>query len=58
MASEFIPREMNPEVEARLSVVLAAREPEGRQMPSLFEPDTEAVAPAAAEAQTEQPQQR
>ncbi|EAU2345615.1 type IV conjugative transfer system coupling protein TraD [Salmonella enterica] len=57
VAPEFIPREMNPEAEARLSAVLAAREAEGRQMSSLFEPDTEAVAPTAAEAQAEQPQQ-
>ncbi|EHD0027552.1 type IV conjugative transfer system coupling protein TraD [Salmonella enterica subsp. houtenae serovar 50:g,z51:-] len=49
VAPEFIPREMNPEAEARLSAVLAAREAEGRQMSSLFEPDTEA--------QAEQPQQ-
>ncbi|EHI7834180.1 type IV secretion system DNA-binding domain-containing protein, partial [Salmonella enterica] len=51
VAPEFIPREMNPEAEARLSAVLAAREAEVRQMSSLFEPDTEAVAPTAAEAQ-------
>ncbi|EHP8583872.1 type IV secretion system DNA-binding domain-containing protein, partial [Salmonella enterica] len=57
VAPEFIPREMNPEAEARLSAVLAAREAEVRQMSSLFEPDTEAVAPTAAEAQAEQPQQ-
>ncbi|EGI5795793.1 type IV conjugative transfer system coupling protein TraD, partial [Salmonella enterica subsp. enterica serovar Othmarschen] len=57
VAPEFIPREMNPEAEARLSAVLAAREAEGRQMSSLFEPDTEAVVPTAAEAQAEQPQQ-
>ncbi|HFG7810243.1 TPA: type IV conjugative transfer system coupling protein TraD [Salmonella enterica subsp. enterica serovar Java] len=57
VAPEFIPREMNPEAEARLSAVLAAREAEGRQMASLFEPDKEAVTPAVTEAQAEQPQQ-
>ena len=34
--SEFIPRDINPEMENRLSAVLAAREAEGRQMASLF----------------------
>ncbi|EDP8833927.1 type IV conjugative transfer system coupling protein TraD [Salmonella enterica subsp. enterica] len=57
VAPEFIPREMNPEAESRLNAVLAAREAEGRQMASLFEPDAEKVAPAAAEIQAEQPQQ-
>ncbi|ECI5767970.1 type IV conjugative transfer system coupling protein TraD [Salmonella enterica] len=57
VAPEFIPREMNPEAEARLSAVLAAREAEGRQMAGLFEPDAEAVTPASAERQAEQPQQ-
>ncbi|EMZ8855478.1 conjugal transfer protein TraD, partial [Salmonella enterica] len=57
VAPEFIPREMNPEVEARLSAVLAMREAEGRQMASLFEPDAEKIEPAAAATQAEQPQQ-
>ncbi len=39
VAPEFIPRDLNPEMENRLSAVLAAREAEGRQMASLFEPD-------------------
>ena len=39
MAPEFIPREINPKMENRLSAVLAAREAEGRQMASLFESD-------------------
>ncbi len=39
VAPEFIPRDINPEMENRLSAVLAAREAEGRQMASLFEPD-------------------
>ncbi|HDD2122804.1 TPA: type IV conjugative transfer system coupling protein TraD [Salmonella enterica] len=55
VAPEFIPREMNPQAEARLSAVLAAREAEGRQMASLFEPDKAAVTPAVTEAQAEQP---
>ena len=40
---EFIPRDINPEMENRLSAVLAAREAEGRQMASLFEPDVPEV---------------
>ncbi|EJF7529132.1 type-F conjugative transfer system mating-pair stabilization protein TraN, partial [Escherichia coli] len=43
VAPEFIPREINPEMENRLSAVLAAREAEGRQMASLFEPDVPEV---------------
>lgn len=39
VAPEFIPRDINPEMENRLSAVLAAREAEGRQMASLFEPE-------------------
>ncbi|HBH5252334.1 TPA: type IV conjugative transfer system coupling protein TraD, partial [Escherichia coli] len=43
VAPEFIPRDINPEMENRLSAVLAAREAEGRQMASLFEPDVPEV---------------
>ena len=51
---EFIPRDINPEMENRLSAVLAAREAEGRQMASLFEPE---VASGEDVTQAEQPQQ-
>ncbi|EPA4032151.1 conjugal transfer protein TraD, partial [Escherichia coli] len=54
VAPEFIPRDINPEMENRLSAVLAAREAEGRQMASLFEPE---VASGEGVTQAEQPQQ-
>ena len=54
VAPEFIPRDINPEMENRLSAVLAAREAEGRQMASLFEPE---VASGEDVTQAEQPQQ-
>ncbi|GDH64800.1 conjugal transfer protein TraD [Escherichia coli] len=54
VAPEFIPRDINPEMENRLSAVLAAREAEGRQMASLFEPE---VVSGEDVTQAEQPQQ-
>lgn len=47
----------NPEMENRLSAVLAAREAEGRQMASLFEPDVPEVVSGEDVTQAEQPQQ-
>lgn len=57
VAPEFIPRDINPEMENRLSAVLAAREAEGRQMASLFEPDVPEVVSGEDVTQAEQPQQ-
>lgn len=54
VALEFIPRDINQEMESRLSAVLAAREAEGRQMASLFEPE---VVSGEDVTQAEQPQQ-
>lgn len=44
-------------MENRLSAVLAAREAEGRQMASLFEPDVPEVVSGEDVTQAEQPQQ-
>ncbi|MCZ9226634.1 conjugal transfer protein TraD, partial [Escherichia albertii] len=52
VAPEFIPREINPEMENRLSAVLAAREAEGRQMADVPE-----VVSGEDVVQVEQPQQ-
>lgn len=57
VAPEFIPRDINPEMENRLSAVLAAREAEGREMASLFEPDVPEVVSGEDVTQAEQPQQ-
>ncbi|EFO0602560.1 F pilus assembly Type-IV secretion system for plasmid transfer family protein [Escherichia coli] len=57
VAPEFIPRDINPEMENRLSAVLAAREAEGRQMASLFKPDVPEVVSGEDVTQAEQPQQ-
>ncbi|EIZ9978748.1 type IV secretion system DNA-binding domain-containing protein, partial [Escherichia coli] len=57
VAPEFIPRDINPEMENRLSAVLAAREAEGRQMASLFEPDVPEVVSGEDVTRAEQPQQ-
>ncbi|NPI36814.1 conjugal transfer protein TraD, partial [Escherichia coli] len=57
VAPEFIPRDINPEMENRLSAVLAAREAEGRQIASLFEPDVPEVVSGEDVTQAEQPQQ-
>ena len=56
VAPEFIPRPLDEQADARLSLALAAREDESRSIAMLFEPDADVIAPEAGAELTGQPQ--
>ena len=57
VAPEFIPRPLDEQADARLSLALAAREDESRSIAMLFEPDAEVITPVVSAEITGQPQQ-